>query len=270
MSAFNASTKIKRAVSDPLSDHKLPHPKSLSWGAIHTSTAVSGTKGEHCDLVHGDQWNEVKGNHNENILQNQTIKVVGKHKETLVESCYQNIIGPHIVQNNSVRNETRLDKFSLVYGDNTITQDSSGDQNVKPFDYSCTWVLSFEADTSKLETVGIHGELVDFHAELVPIHVEMMALHAENTATHFQHDDWCNQDVEMEDTLKQINNRIDAVNTVALGSRTELDALSSHVHMVVGYDHLFTEFNGTENHLGPENHTGPAIFEAITSPMIFP
>src|SRR5215471_16732612 len=127
MSVFDATIKVKTAASDPLTDHKLLHPKSLSWGAITSPSALAGTKGDHCELVHGDQWHEIKGNHKQNIQQNQTIKVVGKHKETLVESCYQNIIGPHTVLNNDVRNETRLGVFTKTYGDNTKQEDHSGD-----------------------------------------------------------------------------------------------------------------------------------------------
>jgi hypothetical protein len=127
MSAFDGEIKIARAVSDPQTDHTLPSSKSLSWKAITTPAALAGTTGAFCELVHGDKWNEIKGNHTENIAQNQTLKVVGKHKETLVESCYQNIIGPHIVQNNDVRNETRLNAYTKTYGDNTQYQNIADD-----------------------------------------------------------------------------------------------------------------------------------------------
>src|SRR5580704_5982935 len=106
MSVFDGKIKTKSRTPYPHTDHKLIPSGFLSYTAINEEHALRGTKGKHCDLVHGDHWNEIEGCHNENIGQDQTIKVVGKHKETLVESCYQNIIGPQIVLNNNVRNET--------------------------------------------------------------------------------------------------------------------------------------------------------------------
>jgi hypothetical protein len=276
MSAFDGEIKIARAVSDPQTDHTLPSSKSLSWKAITTPTALAGTTGIHCELVHGDQWNELKGNHTENIARNQTLKVVGKHKETLVESCYQNIIGPQIVQNNTVRNETRLGKFSLIYGDNSTTQDSSGDQNVKPFDYSCTWVTSFECDTTKLEVKGAHGELTDLHAELVPIHAEFMGFHTEISGIHNSVVGGKNEATEDDNKAKTIEENFRTVNGLIAGVKNDVSAVESSVTSVrshVSSLHSRTasmhNFLGlVELHTGPEAHTGPAVFAAIMGPGI--
>src|SRR5215472_14467182 len=148
MRVFDATTKVKTAVSDPLTDHKLLHPKSLSWGAITSPSAVAGTNGAHCDLVHGDQWHEIKGNHKQNIQQNQTIKVVGKHKETLVDSCYQNIIGPHIVLNNDVRNETRLGVFTKTSGFYWHTEPGYGE--VSQMDMNFSNIIGFQAENTSV------------------------------------------------------------------------------------------------------------------------
>src|SRR5690349_2982706 len=107
MSAFDALTKIKQAVTHPKTDHLLPKSRSLAFKAITDKAALKGTKGDHCELVHGDHWKELKGNEVSNVKldqkltvsRHQTIKVVGNHKETLVGKVYQNVIGPHIVQN---------------------------------------------------------------------------------------------------------------------------------------------------------------------------
>jgi hypothetical protein len=176
MSVFDATTKVKRAVSDPLSDHKLPHPKSLSWGAITSPSAVAGTNGAHCDLVHGDQWHEIKGNHNQNIQQNQTIKVVGKHKETLADSCYQNIIGPHTVLNNNVRNETRLGVFTKTYGDNTKQEDQSGDITSQSSNTSkAQWKVAMVGANCSLNGINFNGSAIN--ANIWPIHVDLKGGH---------------------------------------------------------------------------------------------
>ena len=133
MSVFDGQIKTKLAVADPRTDHTLPNSRSLSFKGITGVTALEGTKGQHCNLVHGEHWHEVRGTEINNIKLDQvstitrdhTIKVCRNHKETLVGKCYQNMIGPHIVQNNNVRNETRLAKWHLTYGDNEQSQDSS-------------------------------------------------------------------------------------------------------------------------------------------------
>ncbi len=152
MSAFDGKTKIGRKVADPITDHTLPNSRSLAWKAITTPLALKGTNGTHCELVHGDQWNEMKGNQTENIARNQTLKVIGKHKQTLVESCYQNIIGPQIVTNQNVVNETRMGVHTEVYGINTKRNSNDGilsyaDNNLSANTfYWATNLLKLEAD----------------------------------------------------------------------------------------------------------------------------
>jgi hypothetical protein len=165
MSAFDSATKIGRAVGDPLTDGKLPHPKSLSWAAITTSTAVIGTNGTHCELVHGDRWHEIRGNHNENIAANQTIKVVGKHKETIVESCYQNTIGPHIVMNCNVRNETRLGTYTEVYGDQEIQKSGEDGWDKKKRKYE-RYTFHHELNGEHVEIAGFLGTVIAANLQL--------------------------------------------------------------------------------------------------------
>jgi len=131
MSAFDALTKIKQAVTHPKTDHLLPKSRSLAFKTITDKAALQGTKGQHCELTHGDHWKELKGNEVSNVRLDQKITIKGNHKETLVGRCYQNIIGPHIVQNNNVRNETRLGKYTEIYGCNEEQKDQDGDISYK-------------------------------------------------------------------------------------------------------------------------------------------
>jgi hypothetical protein len=186
MSAFDSATKVKRAVADPVTDHKLPHPQSLSWAAITAPTAVFGTKGTHCEVVHGDQWNELKGNHTENIAQNQTIKVLGKHKETLVESCYQNIVGPHIVLNNNVRNETAMGTYTKTFGDWEQQDTNSGHFMYADFLLERTYFLgNMELIEVDLTGIGVYGQ--GAAASGVPIaDIEWKTIHMEEHVVHHE------------------------------------------------------------------------------------
>jgi hypothetical protein len=255
MSVFDATTKVKRAVSDPLSDHKLPHPKSLSWGAITSPSAVAGTNGAHCDLVHGDQWHEIKGNHNQNIQQNQTIKVVGKHKETLADSCYQNIIGPHTVLNNNVRNETRLGVFTKTYGDNVTQQDASSTYQIMGKNLQVVYEVQHLNMTSDFEICGgrveVNGVL---HAEYDTLHVEGHPLHAEAHGKHFALHGWSNHEIEFEDHMKEMENKI-------IWNTTDISAIENKT------SGLKVE-SGVFSYEGEEFHTGPAVFAALFSPTV--
>lgn len=261
MGAFDGKNKIARAVADRQTDQKLPDSRSLSWKTITTPTALAGTKGVHCGLVHGDEWNEIKGHRTKNIAQNQTIKVVGKHKETLVESCYQNIIGPQIVLNNHVRNETRLGKFTLIYGCAQNEQSSDGESWVKPTDKACVYGVSFECDLSKVEVMGLHGEVVGVHGEVALCHAEYKTFHTEVNSVHNAKDykgnvlsDTDNRVKTLESTVKEIDSR--SVNT-------EIETLLLYFEK-----RTFSIMEGVETHVGPESHTGPAVFAAIAGPGI--
>src|SRR5947209_1994057 len=196
MSIFDGLTKTKLAVPNPLTDHTLPDSKSLSFKAITGRTALNGTQGQHCNLVHGDHWHEVRGTEINNVIvdqkstisRHQSIVVKGDHKETLVGKCYQNIIGPHVVLNNTVRNETRLGTFTKVYGENWTHEHSWGNVSQMDENYQNIWVLNMANTTMNIESQGIHLEGVLVHGELVGVHAEATALHAEITLVHFQND----------------------------------------------------------------------------------
>ncbi len=159
MGVFDAKTKIKLAVPDPITDHTLPNSKSLSFTAITQPTALDGTKGQRCSLDHGDHWHEVRGTETHNVIvdqkstisRHQTILVKGNHKETLVGKVYQNIIGPHIVQNNTVRNETRLGTYVKTHGNFEVQDDHDGHFVYSSILMERCYVFDFEYYTSKVE-----------------------------------------------------------------------------------------------------------------------
>jgi hypothetical protein len=192
MGVFDSLTQCKRAVADPVTDHKLPHPKSLSWAGITTPTAVLGTTGAHCDLLHGDQWTEIKGDHKMNIAANQTIKVVGKHKETIVESCYQNMIGPHIVTNCNARNETRLGTYTEVYGDQEIQRGGEDEWEKKWHKYEVEG-FHFEAKAIHVESTAALLTVAVANVTMAAINATMTILKDESEQLHLSH--WTFSDV---------------------------------------------------------------------------
>ena len=211
MSTFNGKTKIDREVADPKTDHTLPSSRSLSWRAITTPAALAGTNSAQCELVHGDKWYEINGNHTENIAKNQTIKVVGKHKETLVESCYQNIIGPHIVLNNTVRNETLLGTHSRVYGDKQQSDDSTGTITQQAENITLVYLLTLEADLLKLEFEVMHFELKVLHDTIEVVSNEIKVTEE--------------KEVGIEDNFAALANKVCALNNMVQAMNIDIGGL---------------------------------------------
>jgi hypothetical protein len=167
MSAFDALTKIKQAVEHPKTDHQLPKSRLLAFKAIISKTALQGTKGDHVEVVHGDHSRRVlgdfienvSGNHSATIKKDQTIRIEGDHRETLVGQCYQNIIGPHMVTNMDVRNETRLDTYTKVYGEFEVLEDDNGKFHRLARTYTAVAEFDFEYYTAKLEIDAVLAQL---------------------------------------------------------------------------------------------------------------
>jgi hypothetical protein len=102
MSVFDNTVKIGRRVADPLTDKKLDSPGSLSWGGITGTSALAGTTGVDCKLIHGDRWQQILGNMTENytgnvnttIFQNWTIMVMGVMNLTVIQGYNEVEMGP--------------------------------------------------------------------------------------------------------------------------------------------------------------------------------
>jgi hypothetical protein len=124
MGTFGGNTKVSRAVTDPGTDHALPSPGGLSWGAITGASAMPGTVGADAELIHGDRWIQVTGDHTETVTSNlnltvgsnQTLKVGADHKETICGTANETIIGPHVITNLGEYNETRIGAHIQLHG----------------------------------------------------------------------------------------------------------------------------------------------------------
>jgi hypothetical protein len=173
MSVFDSTTKVSRTLGNSATDDTLPGSASLSWRAINSAQALGSQNATECELLHGDHSRHITGNRTENIDSSskhtvdgdQTIRINGKHKETIVLDCYENIIGPHVVLNQTVRNETHLGTRTLVYGAFLNKDDASGDLQYASSLFEHTNVFNFEWSSSKLEVQPLHVEVKGLHVE---------------------------------------------------------------------------------------------------------
>jgi len=115
MGVFNAMSNVKRTVEDPRTDHKLPHPASLSWNLVTEASALVGTKGPHCELVHGDRWHQVRGNVTENIQKNLATTVTGNHSHEVSGNQSLSVIGDTINTHVGTCTKTYVDSKIETY-----------------------------------------------------------------------------------------------------------------------------------------------------------
>jgi hypothetical protein len=132
MGAFDGNIKIQRAVKDPHTDHKLPSPKSLSWGEVTGVTGLAGTTGNHCELVHGDHWRQIDadlttivagdetrtitGDYMRTVTGDDTHSVIGNHTQSVTGNQSTSVIGDAIAMHVGTCIETQVDSKVETYG----------------------------------------------------------------------------------------------------------------------------------------------------------
>jgi hypothetical protein len=172
MSAFDALTKIKQAVTHPKTDHTLPKSRSLAFKAITEKAALQGTKGQHCTLVHGDHWNEVKGNQRENIKKNHhqtvngnsNISIDGTHEKKIMKGYNRNVIGPELTVNIAPKVSTFVEPFTELHS-SPHTENSDDLFEVKFF--AGEWhSIHFEAHDLDISIHPFEYELAVHHFEI--------------------------------------------------------------------------------------------------------
>ena len=72
---FAASPLLTTRAHSAPNDSKPPMLGKLSLSAMTSPTALQGTTGQDCTLVHGDVWRQIEGNELENILKNLTTDI---------------------------------------------------------------------------------------------------------------------------------------------------------------------------------------------------
>ncbi len=276
MSAFDASTRVKRAVADPATDRELPQPQSLSWSAITTTTALSNTAGTHCDVVHGDRsyrfagnrTDIVTGDHKHTVDLNQTNMIVGKHKETIVEDCYQSFIGPHLVTNHTVRNETRMARCNTCYGDWWVNDDPGHCETIDGESYCGQGGQWYYAHTYYQFARVLNHEIATLKAEAHGVHLEVAAAHAAAKLFHCEYDIWHPSAYLNDDETYITHDEINSIEFAVAGNAQKaqmFDTSVETVHSII--NQLSNEIEGVHNGNEVAVHSLPRIGTFIPPPL---
>jgi hypothetical protein len=213
MGVFDGQTKIGRRVVDPLTDKKLPLSGALSWGSITTTTALAGTTGLDCKLVHGDRWQEIGGKMTEHYTdnvkstfdQNWTILVSGIMSLTVVKGYNESQQGP-------VNREYVQVVTDLFDSDHNVTiPDSASFSSLR---YNNTWVELTQIQlTGLLAAAAVIGCCITLTGIL---DLEFKILHAEGHPLHFA---WAGND-----TTASISTEHFAALRAAVGTAAKTEA----------------------------------------------
>ncbi|HUA83758.1 MAG TPA: hypothetical protein VMB85_07855 [Bryobacteraceae bacterium] len=181
MGVFNNSVKIGVRVEDPGTDKKLPPSGALSYPSITAPSALAGTTGIDCKLVHGDRWQQILGNMTENytdnvnttVGQNWTIQVNGIMNLTVMLGYNETEWGPVNRTYQQVVNDT-------FNSDHNVSIPDSAAFTVTNFANTFTWVtsiaivfgLSMPIAIALCVTIAAVYDLEykTLHAEAHPIH----------------------------------------------------------------------------------------------------
>ena len=175
MSVFDASTKTGREVKDPLSDKTLPPPASLSWKAITTPTALAGTVGIDCKLVHGDRFQQIDksmienyggsvtstigGSQTRTVMGSQTFMTIGMQTETNVTGITHLIVGATNRSYIGAHNEIQIAGKNHTFVGVLVENHASPKQENEPLHVE-TDAISLALKGVDLSATGMKGEAV--------------------------------------------------------------------------------------------------------------
>lgn len=99
MSVFNSTAQTTRAVPDPGTDHTLPpSPGGLGYGAMTSTSGLSGTNGVDTFLLNGDKYCQLNGNEMTFISNNRTHQISGNQSKQISGHKDETVIGNFIQQ----------------------------------------------------------------------------------------------------------------------------------------------------------------------------
>jgi hypothetical protein len=113
--AFTGSPRTSNSSFDSSSDHKTPSLGALSMGSMTSLTALSGTTGIDCSLIHGDEWNQMEGNLTENILKNHTAVITLNETYTVKSNVVKRVNGTTNDTRVGVHNQTNISPRNDVF-----------------------------------------------------------------------------------------------------------------------------------------------------------
>lgn len=168
---FDANTLLATRAHSAPDDSKPPMLGKLMLKSMTSPTALQGTTGTDCTLVHGDVWRQLEGNEGVNILKNLTTDIklnetrevhtdlinrvdgtttdtrVGAHHQTHVASRFEEFF--HTVH------EVHHEKVDVYQPTVTLTFV----QQYMKFNpiYFATTLMDFSAKGTKVELVAVEG-----------------------------------------------------------------------------------------------------------------
>jgi hypothetical protein len=198
MSVFDGAVKIGRAVRDPGTDKKLPPVGSLSYGAIKSVTALSGTTGVDACLIQGNKWQELKGQHTENVLQhhlltiqgNRQEMVVGNHTHTIVGNTNTTQIGTHNQTNIAARNDTCVQPYTENHSQPdyknqpTQTMGSASTEHQDKEEAKHFHGFEWNVIGTSVEVTGVKAEHKSVALDVTNVKADFEMMHAESKSFH--------------------------------------------------------------------------------------
>lgn len=188
MPVFDQSTKVGRKVKDPTTDKTLPSEKSLSYGAMTSTTGLAGATGIDCKLVHGDRFQAIDAKMTETIGASESTSIgttethnVGTTRTTTIgandvitigANKQVTVTGSHNLLQVGARNEVCVSPVNRV--------NSSPDSQGEPTNKMRIFGIDFEVKNSEQTITGQKAEVVGqaigatlWNTEVKVINVEM-------------------------------------------------------------------------------------------------
>ena len=108
MGAFDQNIKTQTRANGSAKDREMPPLRSLNVKAMASLTALEGTNGVDCSLIHGDTWNQMVGNQTENILGWQHFTVSGDEVHKILSNLTYRVVGTTNDTRIAVHNQTNI------------------------------------------------------------------------------------------------------------------------------------------------------------------
>ena len=186
MSVFDGEVKVGRTVKDPATDHSLPAAGALSFGAVKSVSALSGTTGVDACLITGNKWQQLNGKHTENvsmdhllqILGNRQELVAGNHQHTIVGTTTNTHVGVHNHTNVAPRNDTFAHTRTEIHSEQEHQQQPTGRLENTQTEHKDGQEL-VEMHAMKTEIVGIGMETTGLKTEYKRIAVDVVNMGAD-------------------------------------------------------------------------------------------
>lgn len=221
MSVFDNSVKIGVRVKDPGTDKNLTPSGSLDYHGMTSASALSGTTGIDCKLVHGDRWQEIKGNMTEDysgsvktdITQDEHISVGGTVFLNVTTGWNENQFGPV----NRTYFKVVTDTFLM---DHNVSVPSSAAFTVANYANTFTWVESVAVTlgTASVIVGGLALTLTAaFDLEFKSLHAEYHPFHGDGKAVKLY-------ETENEMSLKAFIAKIESALHIRASANAGVDA----------------------------------------------